>query len=188
MAKTSGTSGAELRNWRAARGWDRRELADRLREASANGQVAARRGLQRMIRTWEVGEHEISERYELLYRQLGYPEVTVDASNIRWLAARERRSRRLIWVTIVSVTLDIALSVVVVIFGIQLHQTAVTSANLCRSSNVSRAEQIQLWDYILGLSPPPRTAAGRAQADRFRAHVAVLFAPRNCADVNPESP
>jgi hypothetical protein len=42
-------------------------MARRLRRASSEA-IAAHEGLVRMIRGWERGDHEISERYELLYR------------------------------------------------------------------------------------------------------------------------
>jgi hypothetical protein len=57
-----------LRAWRRARGWDVPEMARQLRRASTEA-VAAHEGLVRMIRSWERGDHEISERYELLYRK-----------------------------------------------------------------------------------------------------------------------
>ena len=57
-----------LRQWRRSRGWDVPEMARRLRRAAAEP-VAAHDGLVRMIRAWERGDHEISERYELLYRK-----------------------------------------------------------------------------------------------------------------------
>jgi transcriptional regulator with XRE-family HTH domain len=65
-------NGSELREWRRSRGWDVPELARRLRRA-ADEPVAAHDGLVRMIRAWERGDHNPSERYELLYRRLGLP-------------------------------------------------------------------------------------------------------------------
>jgi tetratricopeptide (TPR) repeat protein len=66
-----GLDGGTLREWRRARGWDVPEMARRLRHA-ARGRVAAHDGLIRMIYAWERGDHAISERYELLYRKLGF--------------------------------------------------------------------------------------------------------------------
>jgi hypothetical protein len=60
--------GETLREWRRSRGWDVPEMARRLRRASSES-IAAHEGLVRMIRGWERGDHEISERYELLYRR-----------------------------------------------------------------------------------------------------------------------
>jgi len=64
-------NGGMLREWRRSRGWDVPELARRLRRA-ARGRVAAHDGLIRMIFAWERGDHEISERYGLLFRSLGF--------------------------------------------------------------------------------------------------------------------
>ena len=114
--------------------------------------------------------------------------MTVDASDVRWLAERDRANRRLIGLTLASVTLDIALTVVLVFFGIALHHEAASNANLCRSGNVSRVQQVQLWDYILKLSPPPKDAAGQARVADFRHHLDAIFAPRNCANIDPQKP
>src|SRR5260370_15899898 len=69
-----GIDGGMLRAWRRARGWDVPEVARQLRHAAreAGGDVAAPAGLVRMIYAWERGDHELSERYELLYRALGF--------------------------------------------------------------------------------------------------------------------
>jgi len=69
-----GINGGTLRAWRRARGWDVSEVARQLRHAAreAGVDVAAPAGLVRMIYAWERGDHEPSERYELLYRALGF--------------------------------------------------------------------------------------------------------------------
>jgi transcriptional regulator with XRE-family HTH domain len=70
------TDGRTLREWRRARGWDVPQLARQLRHASKEP-VAAHDGLVRMIRSWERGTHSLSERYELLYRSLGFERATL---------------------------------------------------------------------------------------------------------------
>jgi tetratricopeptide (TPR) repeat protein len=70
-----GIDGRTLREWRRGRGWDVPQLARQLRHVSAEP-VAAHDGLVRMIRSWERGTHALSERYELLYRSLGFAEAT----------------------------------------------------------------------------------------------------------------
>jgi hypothetical protein len=62
--------GRSLREWRRSRGWDVRKTARELRHV-ASETVAAHDALVRMIRGWERGDHDLSERYELLYRRLG---------------------------------------------------------------------------------------------------------------------
>ena len=97
-----GSDGVTLLAWRRSRRWDVPELARQLRRASgkAGVQIAAHDGLIRMIYAWERGDHEISERYELLYRALGFaPDLS--ALTI-WRSARqppwrEARCRGLAW-------------------------------------------------------------------------------------------
>jgi hypothetical protein len=68
--------GGTLRAWRRSRGWDVPEVARQLRYAARDSvvHVAAHEGLIRMIYAWERGDHDLSERYELLYRKVGFPD------------------------------------------------------------------------------------------------------------------
>jgi hypothetical protein len=66
----TGIDGEILREWRRSRGWDVAKTARELRRV-ASETIAAHDALVRMIRGWERGDHELSERYELLYRRLG---------------------------------------------------------------------------------------------------------------------
>lgn len=61
--------GVRLRAWRRSRGWDVTEMARRIRAAArdAGVPVAAPSGLIRMIHAWERGDHNLTERYKLLY-------------------------------------------------------------------------------------------------------------------------
>jgi hypothetical protein len=104
--------GGELREWRRSLGWDVPEMARQLRRAAAGKHMPAHDSLIRQIRRWErSGTHEISERYELLYRGLGLPadrwpdelgvQVTVPETAVRstslpaWaVRLREERCRR----------------------------------------------------------------------------------------------
>lgn len=71
-----GIDGGTLRAWRRSRGWDVPEVARQLRYAARESaiHVAAHAGLIRMIYAWERGDHDLSERYELLYRKVGFPD------------------------------------------------------------------------------------------------------------------
>jgi hypothetical protein len=118
------------------------------------------------------------------------------------LATYARRNRHLIWITIVSLVLDIVLTAAVTVVAVQAHDASSAAAgartaasavaeadrDLCLSGNVSRAQQVSLWNYILSLSQPPPTPAGRERVAEFKTHLQQLFAPRDCADVNPQSP
>jgi hypothetical protein len=66
----TGIDGRTLREWRRTCGWDVPKTARELRRVASEA-VAAHDALVRMIRGWERGDHELSERYELLYRRLG---------------------------------------------------------------------------------------------------------------------
>lgn len=71
-----GIDGGTLRAWRRSCGWDVPEVARQLRYAARESaiHVAAHAGLIRMIYAWERGDHDLSERYELLYRKAGFPD------------------------------------------------------------------------------------------------------------------
>jgi hypothetical protein len=106
-----------------------------------------------------------------------------------------RRNRHLIWVTIISLALDLLLTAALTVVAVQAHRasgaaTAVAASdrNLCLSGNVSRAQQVNLWNYVLTLSQHPGSPAEQARVADFKAHLHKLFAPRDCAHVNPQSP
>jgi hypothetical protein len=121
---------------------------------------------------------------------------------LKRLAAYGHKNRRMIWGLIVSITLDVLLTVVVAVFAIQAHDAdaSATAArqiaavaqqadrNLCLSSNVSRAQQLGLWDYLFTLAGPAKTKEGAKLDAEFLHHVATLFAPRDCSHVNPGTP
>jgi hypothetical protein len=64
--------GETLRALRRSRGWDVPETARQLRRAAGDQHMPAHDSLIRQIRRWErPGTHELSERYEHLYRRIG---------------------------------------------------------------------------------------------------------------------
>lgn len=63
--------GGKLRQWRRSRRWDVPTLARELRRAAGDDPVPVHDALVRMIRRWER-EGLRTERYELLYRSLGF--------------------------------------------------------------------------------------------------------------------
>jgi hypothetical protein len=79
----TGIDGGTLREWRRSRGWDVPKTARELRRV-ASEPVAAPDALVRMIRGWERGDHELSERYELLYRRLGMESTREPSSCGAW--------------------------------------------------------------------------------------------------------
>jgi hypothetical protein len=104
------------------------------------------------------------------------------------ILAYGRTNRRMIRWLIISVTLDVVLTVIVGFLGIQardnavaLQKTAASNLALCQAGNVARHQQVQLWDFILGLGHAPRTAAQRKNVAEFEHHLYEIYAPRDCA-------
>jgi len=117
-------------------------------------------------------------------------------SELERLNAFGRRNRHLIWGTIVSLVIDVALTVVVAVFAVQAHEASVTVGELhatqiaaCRIGNQSRAAQVALWEHVASVSTPPPHATRSEIAKRkrtlaaFLAYVAKVFAPKNCQEI-----
>jgi hypothetical protein len=104
-----------------------------------------------------------------------------------------RRNRHLIILLAISIVFDLILSVALGVVAVGAHNasdraTVATSgvkAN-CQTGNTVRAEEVQLWDYIIGVSnsqppPPGRTPEQQKQiVDQFLDHLHTIFAPRDC--------
>lgn len=90
-----GIDGVTLRAWRRSRGWDVPALARQMRRAAGDDTLPVHDALVRMIYRWER-EGLKTERYELLYRALGFgtgrsspPEA---APSPRWTRERSHGS------------------------------------------------------------------------------------------------
>lgn len=64
-------------------------------------------------------------------------------------------------------------------------QAAANSVALCRAGNIARAEQVDLWTFIIRLSKRPRTAQQRQVIAEFEHHLREVFAPRSCTLPRP---
>jgi hypothetical protein len=71
--------GATLRAWRRSLGWDVPRLARELRRGAEGDHMPAHDSLLRQIRRWETGAVAVGERYELLYRKLGFTDAAEPA-------------------------------------------------------------------------------------------------------------
>ena len=69
---------------------------------------------------------------------------------------------------------------------------AQNNRNLCESSNVARAQSIELWDYLLAMpqakGTPPPSAQQEKRVAAFRAFLDKVYQPRNCVHVSPGNP
>lgn len=71
-----------------------------------------------------------------------------------------------------------------------VHRSAAATASvtqLCQSGNEFRAEQVQLWEFLISVSRPPphETPAMKTQREKvtrlFVAHIHQVFKPRDCS-------
>jgi outer membrane murein-binding lipoprotein Lpp len=96
------------------------------------------------------------------------------------------RNRHLIWLLAVVVVVLLLAGIIINAvqaskandLARQVHETQVSN---CQQSNVTRVQQIQIWDYVLAVPPatPPTAAQRKIRAD-FKAYVHRVFAPRDC--------
>ena len=123
-------------------------------------------------------------------------------AEVRRLRTYGKRNRRFIW-------FDIALTILLTVVGfIAFHAVqsahdanvsakaaravaAVATQNnraLCLSSNVARAQQIELWNFVISLNKKPQTAEQKANTAKFESHLVTIFAARNCSHIQPGNP
>jgi hypothetical protein len=117
------------------------------------------------------------------------------ADEVRGLRKSGRRTWKFVLFDITLTVLLTVVSFIAVHAGQSAHVAQVAAQlaeqdnrNLCESSNVSRAQQLGLWDYLFALAGPAKTAEGTKLDNEFLHHVAAVFAPRNCVHVDPGSP
>ena len=125
------------------------------------------------------------------------------AAEVRRLRTYGRRNR---WFIVFDIVLTVALAVstFIAIGASQSARDAQASAaaaraavslaqqdsrNLCLSSNMARAQSIELWTFILDL-PGSRTPTARQeeQIKAFRAYLDRVYAPRDCSHPGPGNP
>ena len=104
------------------------------------------------------------------------------------LNRRDRHTRIGLWLIMILVALTVALTVLLGLVAVQANDAARTASHayasnqaLCRASNVSRHQQIGVWDELLDDLGPPKTKAAARVETSFRAYVKRTFAPRDCA-------
>lgn len=95
------------------------------------------------------------------------------------------RSRRLIRAAAISIVLDVVLSLGLGWISFQAreasHNAATAIKTNCVSSNEARKTQIDLWTAVFALpSTKPPTEQAARDYDWLKAHISVIFAPRDC--------
>jgi hypothetical protein len=113
--------------------------------------------------------------------------VNALAARTEQLARKRRQDRRLIWLT-----LAVAAAVVFALFQIHGNTASITDVrqtgvSFCQLTNQSRAQNKELWDYLISLSVPPPSGPERAEdlekLAQLRAHIDSVYAPRNCGSI-----
>jgi hypothetical protein len=106
------------------------------------------------------------------------------AGRLETVAARERRTRRLTLGLVVSIVLDVTLTIVVSVLsanalsqGSTLHKSQLAA---CAIGNQTRRGDVELWGYVLKLSAKSPDS-NQAQLRMFKAFVDKTFAPVDCA-------
>ena len=105
-----------------------------------------------------------------------------------------RTNRRRILVLTAAIVPDLILTAVgvwAVVRANGAHDTAdqarASQVQTCLASNVTRAQNAQLWDFVVDLAEKsttaPQTPQRRAQLTAFRAEIQRVFAPRDCSKI-----
>lgn len=108
--------------------------------------------------------------------------------------ATVRRGKRVIAALVISLVLDVALTVGVSIAAVQasdasgkasatITQLHASNVSACRKANVNRAEDVAIWNQFLAdLAPPAaRTAKVRAELAGINRLIRIKDTLRNCA-------
>ncbi len=101
------------------------------------------------------------------------------------------RNRRLIWGLLVSLALDLILSIVVAVVAVQAAETSSAASqnrqmqiSSCEAGNQARMVSTQLWNYVLDLSERNiQTPEQRQRIAEFRQYMTTSLAPRDCSVV-----
>ena len=119
---------------------------------------------------------------EALARAQGLTDALTEmAAEVRRLRTYGRRNRAFV-IVVIALSLAIILAGGIAVHATGEAETAVSAQlALCQSSNVARAQQVSLWEFLIHLGAPPRTAKGRMRVSEFEHHLYVVFAKRDCA-------
>ena len=115
-------------------------------------------------------------------------ELAATKAEVKRLRTYGRRNRAFI-------VFDVLLTILLAgVGGISVHaaqsaNSANHSANqsnsaqlaLCQASNTARAQQIDLWTFVISLSKKPQTAQQKKNIEAFEKHLNVIFAARDCS-------
>lgn len=100
-----------------------------------------------------------------------------------------QRSRHYIVGLAISIGLDVALSIVVIVVALVVSNTNdIANQNReaqkasCLSGNETRAVSVQLWNYVLDTAEH-NNPGNKKQIEDFRAYMQKAYAPRDCDQI-----
>lgn len=106
-----------------------------------------------------------------------------------------RRSRRIIAGLVISLVLDITLTVLVTVFALQAHDASAqasatveqlhqTQISACEIGNQTLAKEVLLWTHLAAISTTAQTTPAQRKTDaQLLAFIKATFAPRPCAKI-----
>lgn len=105
-------------------------------------------------------------------------------------------NRRAIWALVISIAVDVALSVAVAILAVQTsNNNSATKRNhdsqvaTCVASNQSRQDNKALWNFFISLAVPDVSKAPPATQEavaKLRAKLDMTYSQRDCARLGPD--
>ena len=130
----------------------------------------------------------LNERNDVLNKKINESDLP---DVVAVLAKDAHRRRRQVFALTISLILDFILTAGMTFLSVQTHSVAAQAENnqqalvrSCETTNAARANNKQLWDYILNLpSENPRISSEQLQIDKFKTFVDKTFAPRDCSKV-----
>lgn len=112
-------------------------------------------------------------------------------AEITTLRTYGQRNRRYILGLVVSLALDLALSIVVAVFAVQANeasslanQNRQAQRTACEAGNQARGVSVQLWNYVLDATsrePQNETPERKALIAKFRTYMESAYAQRDCS-------
>jgi cell division protein FtsB len=137
------------------------------------------------------GDREALDTAQGLTRAVG--SLSAEVKRLRTYGRRNRA----------YVLVDVALTVLLAVFGaVSVHaanqaadastaanQTRVSSISACQAGNVTRAQEVMLWTHLAQISKPPphetpvQKAKDLRQIDVLLAYIRHVFAKRDCEKV-----
>src|SRR5437899_4301517 len=97
------------------------------------------------------------------------------------LFAFKKRINHILIGLAVTIFLDIAITIVLVLFFNAIHNAQLTA---CHTANITRSDQVTIWTGIVNRFGAKHPTAAELKKDReFLSFVGQTFKPMNCADL-----